>query len=167
MRTTIEFGLFGPTPVSPADPIVEDLLELGDQDADGPLERCALIQKALDADPGCIPALVAKGTLPGMPRSNVHLLAALREAVRVGSRLWAPVEARYGDNMAWWDFAGTRDYMRAIHQLGLSSEEAGDLATATHCFEALLRMNDRDPLGVMPDYKRVLAATGAPDLSRA
>ncbi|GLR80256.1 hypothetical protein GCM10007856_29340 [Azospirillum oryzae] len=153
LASAIAYGALGPYVESPGDEYVATMGE-----ASG-LQRLAYVKLALEADPDNIEALVAKA---GYITSDKECrLEVLKRAVKVGSRLWAPVEKEYGKEMSWWDFPGTRPYMRAIYALGRACEEAVDLATAQHCYESLVRMNERDPMGARFAIERMPVAHGA------
>jgi tetratricopeptide (TPR) repeat protein len=81
-------------------------------------------------------------------------LALLREAVRVGDRLWGPYLKR--KDMQWWGFVGTRPYMRAMHGLGLALMEADELAEAEVIFKTLLKLNPNDNQGIRELAGKVL-----------
>ncbi|WP_146208041.1 DUF4397 domain-containing protein [Azospirillum sp. TSH64] len=152
LASTIAYGALGPYVESPADDYVATMGE-----ASGP-QRLASVKLALEADPDNIEALVAKAEY--ITSDKECRLEVLKRAVKVGSRLWTPVEKEYGRKMSWWDFPGTRPYMRAIYALGQACEEAGDLATARHCYESLVRMNERDPMGARFAIERMPVAQG-------
>lgn len=152
LASTIAYGALGPYVESPADDYVATMGE-----ASG-LRRLASVKLALEADPDNIEALVAKAEYINSDKEC--RLEVLKRAVKVGSRLWTPVEKEYGKEMSWWDFPGTRPYMRAIYALGQACEEAGDLATARHCYESLVRMNERDPMGAWFAMERMVPSGG-------
>lgn len=150
--SVITYGMLGPFVASPADWYVASMDEGND------MHRVASVKVALEVDPDNIEALVAKAGY--IKEDKACRLEVLKHAVRVGGRLWAPVEKEYGAEMSWWDFPGTRPYMRAIFALGEASEERGDRLTAAHCYESLVRMNARDPLGARFGLERVRPSTG-------
>ncbi|MFL7904327.1 hypothetical protein ACJ41P_24570 [Azospirillum argentinense] len=151
--STIAYGVFGPYVESPADDYVAIMGESSGT------RRLASVKLALEADPDNIEALVAKAAY--ITSDKEYRLGVLKHAVKVGAKLWAPVEKAYGKEMSWWDFPGTRPYMRAIHALGQACEEAGDLATAKHCYESLVRMSARDPMGARFALERMPMEQGA------
>lgn len=156
----IVYGGLGPRVQSPAGDLVnwiEWYRSQGDARLDGVVER------ALAADPDCIEALVAKATNDFDP-GEAGGLTLLKHAVLVGSRLWKDVEQEWGVGRLWWEVPGTRPYMMAIYELGRFSEAAGDTATAVHCYQSLLRMYDRDPIGARFDLERLSAS---PPVARA
>lgn len=153
--SVIAYGVLGPFVASPADWYVAIMGEEGGP----PFHRVAAIKVALEVDPDNIEALLAKAEY--VKEDKAYRLEVLKRAVRVGSRLWAPVEKEYGAEMSWWDFPGTRPYMRAIFALGEASEEHGDRMTAAHCYESLIRMNAQDPLGARFGLERVRPVVGA------
>lgn len=85
-------------------------------------------------------------------------LALLREAVRVGDRLWGPHLKR--KDMQWWGFVGTRPYMRAMHGLGLALMQAGELAESEVIFKTLLKLNPNDNQGIRELAGQVLLLGG-------
>ena len=151
--SAIAYGALGPFVASPADWYMTIMDEGND------LHRLAAVKVALEVDPDNIEALLAKAEY--IKKDKAYCLEVLKHAVRVGSRLWAPVEKEYGAEMSWWDFPGTRPYMRAIFALGEASEEHGDRMTAAHCYESLIRMNTRDPLGARFRLERVRPSAGS------
>lgn len=149
--SSIVYGALGPRVESPAGELVEWIAWFQDQ-RDPRLAE--VVERALVADPDCIEALVAKATSEFEP-GGLGGVDLLKRAVLVGSRLWEGVEREWGGSRLWWEVPGTRPYMTAIHELGRFSEAAGDAATAAHCYEALIRMCDRDPLGARFDLERL------------
>jgi tetratricopeptide (TPR) repeat protein len=137
-NTVIEETAFGPTPYSDADDLIEKAWE-----AATPAKQVKLARKALEIDLDCIDAYIL---LSHHAETLGERLALLREAVRAGDRLWKPYKDV--EDMAWWGFIGTRPYMRALHELGLSYEEAGDREETQACFADLLKLNPNDNQGV-------------------
>ncbi|MBC7157010.1 MAG: tetratricopeptide repeat protein [Rhodobacteraceae bacterium] len=144
-------SMMGPSVDSPAEDIVGKAW-----DAPTPAKRVALARKALDADLDCIDAY----TLLGIEaKTHGERIALFREAVAVGDRLWAP--AMDDPDMHWWGFIGTRPYMRALQNLALALEAAGDIAEAGALYRRLLTLNPNDNQGVRAVLARVLLETGA------
>lgn len=113
--------------------------------------RQSKARKALTADLDNIDAYVL---LALDAKSLGERLALLREAVRVGERLWAPT--LQDSAMQWWGYLGTRPWMRALHLLGLALEEAGDTDEAEALFRRLLVLNPNDNQGVRSGLIRCL-----------
>jgi tetratricopeptide (TPR) repeat protein len=108
-------------------------------------------RKALDADLDNIDAytILAFGA-----KTLAERLALLREAVRVGDRLWAP--CLDDEDMAWWGFIGTRPYLRAMHNLGDALVEAGDWQETEEIFARMLALNPNDNTGARGTMARIL-----------
>jgi len=135
----IEDGILGPYIVSPADPFVERM-----EEEDDSFDRLVLAARALRRDPGCIEAHLP---LSECSPDDATRLKHLELAVATGDQLFKPVAERYGDDMCWWGYPGTRPYMCAIHALALARLEMGDAAAAKRGFKRLLRMNPYDNQG--------------------
>jgi hypothetical protein len=143
-------GILGPRIESPADPFVERM----EEEADG-RDRLVLAARALRHDPGCIEAHLL---LAECAPNDALRLRHLQAAVRSGRHLWDPVEVRYGDDLCWWGFPGTRPYMRAIHALSEAHLAAGNEAAARWGFERLLSMNPYDNQSVRYSMESLEAA---------
>lgn len=116
-----------------------------------PAKRDSLARKALNADLDNIDAYIL---LSYSARSLGERIALLREAVRAGERLWAPC---FGEqDFPWWGFVGTRPYMRAMHELALALEEAGDFDEAGTLYRRLLELNPNDNQGARALLVRLL-----------
>jgi len=141
---------FGPALESPADEILEKNF-----DADTKAKRRRVARRALGIDLDCIDAY----TLLAIEADSLgEAIALLREAVRIGERHFAPLIE--DEEMEWWGFMGTRPYMRAIHELALALEEAGDTAEAEALYRRLLQMNPDDNQGVRALLLRILSTEG-------
>ena len=141
---------FGPSIESPGDKWVEKAWE-----ARTAATRVKHARKALSIDADCIDAYVL---LSHDAATEAEAIALLREAVRVGDRLFAPVLDH--PDMHWWGFIGTRPYMRAMHELGLALERARDLADAEEAYRRLLDLNPNDNQGVRMLLLRLLLDQG-------
>lgn len=146
-------SMMGPSVDSPAEDIVSKAW-----DAPTPAKRAALARKALETDLDCIDAY----TLLGIEAKTLgERIALFREAVTVGDRLWAP--AMDDPDMVWWGFIGTRPYMRALQNLALALEEAGDSIEAEALYRRLLALNPNDNQGVRATLARILMEGGKLD----
>ena len=137
-KSTLEDGGMGPFLNSPADDLVDKAWE-----ARTPGQRRKLARRALKADLDCVDAY---NLLALSAESRAETIALLREAVRIGERLFAPVLD--DPEMAWWGFIGTRPWMRALHHLALMLEEAGDVDEAEALYRRMLELNPSDNQGV-------------------
>lgn len=120
-------------------------------EAETPAARARHARKALEADLDNIDAYTI---LAFEAKTTGECLALLREAVRVGDRLWAP--CLDDEDMAWWGFIGTRPYLRAMHNLGDALIEAGDWQEAEAVFARLLALNPHDNTGARGTMARIL-----------
>lgn len=141
---------FGPCAESPAEDIVSDAWE-----ADTPVKQCRLARKALENDIRCIDAYLLLAIHAETLAEN---LALLKEAVSVGDSLWAPYMKR--KDMVWWGFIGTRPYMRALHNLGLALEDAGQQPEAEKLYRKLIRLNPNDNQGIRCLLLRMYSTSG-------
>lgn len=137
-KTTLIDTFMGPGMSSPGDEYAEAAWE-----AERPAERDKLARKALREDPDCLDAYVL---LSFNAKTQAEELALLREAVRVGDRVFAPLLE--GDETEWWGFVGTRPYMRALHGLGMVLEALGDVEEAEAVYRRLLALNPNDNQGI-------------------
>ncbi|HLZ66714.1 MAG TPA: hypothetical protein VKQ29_10825 [Aliidongia sp.] len=80
-------------------------------------------------------------------------VALLREAVRIGNRLWAPV-LEGSETVDWWRDLGTRPFMRAILAYGQALAEMDMPEHAEQCFKALLVMQPSDSLGAAAELSK-------------
>ena len=145
--------MFGPSIEGPADEIVSDAWDAGT-----PAKMVKLARKALDIDLNAIDAYVILGLHAA---TLAERIALLREAERIGERLFAP---HLGDpDMHWWGFIGTRPWMRARHNLGLALLEAGDVDGAIDAFETLIHLNQNDNQGIRYLLLKLYAETGRYD----
>ncbi|MEL7469625.1 MAG: hypothetical protein AAFN27_14310 [Pseudomonadota bacterium] len=149
-RSKLVDDAFGPSIESPGDPWVEKAWN-----SKAPATRRKHARKALTVDPDCIDAYVL---LAHEAESDAEQVALLREAVRVGDRLYAPILD--DPDMHWWGFIGTRPYMRAMQILGLAHEAIGDRADAEAIYRRLLDMNPGDNQGIRMLLLRVLLDDG-------
>lgn len=124
-------------------------------EADTPARQTSLARKGLEADADNIDGYNILGI---HAKTQAERIALFREGVRVGERLFAPLAD--DPEMPWWGFMGTRPYMRAIHNLGIALEAAGDLDEAAECYQRLIDMNPNDNQGVRGDLTRLLMARG-------
>lgn len=135
-RGKLEDDMFGPCIDSPADEIM-----IAAWEAKTPAARRKGARKALATDLNCVDAY----TLLAIEAETLaETLALLREAVRIGDDLFAPL--REDEEMHWWGFMGTRPYMRAMHNLGLALDEAGD--DPEPVYARLLALNPNDNQGI-------------------
>jgi hypothetical protein len=96
------------------------------------------------ADPGCVEAHLALAEASPDDKTKIrHLLLACGH----GGRLWHETSLRYGDRMRWWEFLGTRPYLRAIKALGDAHLGRGELEDAQSRYQQLLRMDPADHQG--------------------
>lgn len=130
----------------------EDLVQAA-WEADTAAKRANLARKALNADLDNIDAYVL---LSYAAKTLGERIALLREGVRAGDHLWAPLMD--DPEMEWWGFIGTRPYMRAMQELGLALQEAGDHDGARHLYEDLLQLNPNDNQGVRANLVEILMA---------
>ena len=137
-NSTFSESMWGPALDSDADEFIDKAWE-----AETASVQLKWARRALVADLDCIDGyiLVSHHT-----HTEAEHLALLREAVRIGDRLWAPYLKR--KDMRWWSFVGTRPYMRAMHELGLALMEGGELAEAETIFKTLLKLNPKDNQGI-------------------
>jgi len=122
---------------------VEDLIDEA-WEADSPTRRAAFARKALARDPDAIDAYVA---LALCVETTAERIALLREAVRIGERVWARELKRPRQSHFWSDI-DTRPFMRAMHNLALALWERGARDEAAALAERLLRLNPNDNQGV-------------------
>ena len=149
-KATYEDGVFGPDLNSPAEDLVNDAW-----DATTPAKQVKLARAALEVDLDAIDAY----NILGLNASTLaEAIALYREATRIGERLFKP--ALDDPETAWWGFIGTRPWMRAMHNLGLSLMEAGDQEEAALTFERLLALNPNDNQGIRYLLLRVYAEAG-------
>jgi tetratricopeptide (TPR) repeat protein len=151
MRNSVmEDSMMGPAIYSDGDEFTEKAWEARTAAAQAKWAR-----KALDADMDCIDGYVL---LSHTTATDAEHLALLREAVRVGDRLWGPWIKK--KDMHWWGFIGTRPYMRAMHELGLALMEAGDFGEAETLFRLLLKLNPNDNQGIRELAGNLLLRSG-------
>lgn len=131
-------SVFGPEIEGPADEIVNDAWE-----TEEPAQRIKLARKALAID---LNAIDAYNILGIHAPTLAERISILREAVRIGEMLFAPV--LNDAEMTWWGFIGTRPWMRAQHSLGLALLEAGDHDEAASLFKRMLILNPNDNQGI-------------------
>lgn len=106
--------------------------------------RVRYARKALTIDPYAIDAFVL---LALYAATSAERIALLREAIRIGSAVWAPVLKRPPDGFFWGEL-NTRPYMRANHNLALALWERGEGAEALCLADHLLRINPNDNQGI-------------------
>ena len=124
-------------------------------EADTDAKRASAARRALKKDLDNIDGYIL---LSHGAKTLAERIALLAEAVRVGDRLWAPLLDE--PEMEWWGFVGTRPYMRALHELALAREEAGDTDEAEALYRRLLQLNPNDNQGVRALLIRRLMARG-------
>ena len=129
---------FGPSLTSPGADWLDKAWE-----AKTPAARRKAARKALAIDLDCLDAYVV---LALEAESDAEKIALLREAVRIGDRLFAPVLDQ--DEMHWWGFIGTRPFMRAQQNLGLALSDVGDYEEAEAVYRRLLALNPNDNQGI-------------------
>lgn len=134
----IEDGFMGPAVHTEGDEHVNAAWE-----AETKAKRQSLARKALKADADNIDAYVILGLEAATLAESIALF---HEAVRVGERLWA--DWLDEPEMHWWGFVGTRPWMRAMHNLALALEEAGDTEEAEAHYRRLLQLNPGDNQGI-------------------
>lgn len=134
----LEDGFMGPAIFCKGEDYIEQAWE-----AETAVKRARLARKGLDADLDNIDGYIL---LSHSAKTMAETIALLREAVRVGDRLWGSLLE--DDEMEWWGFIGTRPYMRALHELGLALQEAGDRDEALAAYQRLLKLNPNDNQGV-------------------
>lgn len=134
----LEDSFMGPAIYTEGEELVNDAWE-----ADSATRRQNLARKALKADLDNIDAYVILGI---EAKTHGERIALFREAVRVGDRLWAPFVD--DPEMAWWGFMGTRPWMRAMQNLGLALDQAGDIDEAEEVYRRLLTLNPNDNQGI-------------------
>jgi tetratricopeptide (TPR) repeat protein len=137
-NSIIEDTIMGPAVYSAGDEFVEAARE-----ATSPAKQLKLAQQALKADLDCIDAYIL---ISHQAQTVAERLALLREATLVGERLWKAYIKR--KDMAWWSYIGTRPFMRALHEYGLTCIESGDVAEAESVFQKLLKLNPNDNQGI-------------------
>ena len=146
----ISDGVFGPDVDSPADPIVNDAW-----DAPTPAKMVKLARKALSVD---LDAIDAYNILGIHAETQGERIALFREAVVIGERLFAPAFAE--EDFAWWEYLGTRPWLRAQHNLGLALMSAGANEEAAGVFKRLLALNPNDNQGVRMLVLQLAAEAG-------
>lgn len=119
-----------------------------------PSERPAAARLVLDCDRENIDALV---TLANHSETLAECLALLREAIRVGRLQWAR-GLQEVERVAWWRNRETRPFMNALATYGRALADIGYPDQAASCFDALLKMDPADHLGV---EERLLGLTAA------
>ena len=145
-RTKIKDSMMGPASFSDSEEHIEKAWE-----ANTPSQEVKYARKALDADLDCIDGYIL---LAHNAASLGENLALLREATIIGERLWKPYFA--DKEMVWWGYIGTRPYMRALHEFGLASMEAGDVPEAEAAYRKLLKLNPNDNQGIRELLAHVL-----------
>lgn len=121
---------------------LEDLIDRA-WEATTPGARAKAARAALCLDHEAIDAYVALAlTVPTLAEQ----VALLREAVRIGAKLWAAEIKRPSAAHFWLDVE-TRPYMRAVHNLALALWEQGDRDEAVSLVEHLIRINPNDNQG--------------------
>jgi tetratricopeptide (TPR) repeat protein len=137
-KSVVSESMWGPALDSDADEFIDKAWE-----AETASVQLKWARRALDIDLDSIDGYIL---VSQHANTRGEQLALLREAVRVGDRLWGPHLKR--KDMQWWGFVGTRPYMRAMHGLGLALMQAGELDEAEVMFKALLRLNPKDNQGI-------------------
>lgn len=130
------------------------------QRAEGP-QQAQLARFVLAYDRENIDALVTASKYAG---SMSESLAILREALRIGVRLWGGPKSR---KSSWWWDPGTRPFMAAILAYGEALAAADQVEDAARCFEHLLKMQPEDGIGARSALDALKTAyptrVGAPD----
>jgi tetratricopeptide (TPR) repeat protein len=106
--------------------------------------RISCARRALKIDPRAIDGFVL---LALHAVTSPERIALLREALRIGSVVWAPLLERPPEGFFWGEL-NTRPYMRANHDLALALWECGERAEAIALADHLLRINPNDNQGV-------------------
>src|SRR5215475_9013972 len=106
-------------------------------EASTPAQRERYARKALTIDLEAIDGYVI---LALHARTAAERFALLREAMRIGSIVWAPLLKEPPEGYFWGDI-DTRPYMRAVHNLALALWEAGKGEEAIPLIDDLLRIN--------------------------
>lgn len=113
-------------------------------EASTPGLRVRYARKALTIDPRAIDAFVL---LALHAATSAERIALLREAMRIGSVVWAPLLERPPQGFFWMEL-DTRPYMRAIHNLALALWDSGEREEAISLIDHLMRINPNDNQGV-------------------
>lgn len=130
----------GPVPNSASDERLLDLLTAMHNAA--PEDQAEHARTALDADPENIEARIVLAMNAATSHEAIMLL---RDAVRIGDQLWAPVATGEVEAL-WWEHLPTQPYLCALHHLGVAFADTGLIEQARECFEDLLTMCPDDPL---------------------
>ena len=122
---------------------VEDLIDEA-WETNSPARRAAFARQALARDPDAIDAYVA---LALCVETTAERIALLREAVRIGERVWA-LELKRPRQSHFWSDIDTRPFMRAMHNLALALWNRGARDEAAAFADRLLRLNPNDNQGI-------------------
>ena len=137
-----------------------------DGDPDNPEVQARFARHLLEHDPENIWAMI---TLSENAQSEVERIVILREAVRVGLRLWSDQIAGRLPAPDWGQDRETMPFTGAVLGYGLALMETGHRDEAAACLRFLLRLDPADNVGAVEALSGaglvVLAAT--PDVEHA
>ena len=134
----------------------EEIDRLGaDPDDGGRQERFA--RHVLDRDPENIWAIMV---LAERAETMVERIVLVREAVRVGLRLWGPSLAGRAPEPDWTDDRVARLFTGAVLAYGVALMEAGHRAEAAGCLAFLLEVDPGDAIGAVEAFSEVGLVVG-------
>lgn len=107
--------------------------------------------RAVEVDPGHIEARLALASRAESLEDRLH---HLQVAVDAGDRLWVAFSQKH-PIPDWWELVGPRPYLKAIHALGKTHADLGNVDAARWCYERLMRMNPHDDQDVAASLERL------------
>jgi len=105
-------------------------------------KRIAVLEKALEHDPRCAPALLELGDMALGDRNFKQAMARFAACVEIEEPRWHEFQA------PWWDDVDTRVYLRSLHGLMMAQWHREKHENALETAEKLLSISPADNQGV-------------------
>jgi hypothetical protein len=141
-----------PTFVSPERRLDEHELEAFDSDPNNRKAQLYFARHLLERDPENIWAMMV---VARHSETGVEYLALLREAVRVGLRLWAPELTQNAPKRDWGSDRDAAPFLAAVITYGMALMEEGHRDEAAQCLRFLLRLDPEDRIGAVASMEEV------------
>ena len=142
-----------PSLTNPARPYAEEAFQAFDRSSGDAASRIHFARHVLERDPE---NLWAMSTVAAGAATEVEGMALLREAVRVGLRLWAPALRGSQPAPDWGRDEDTIPFLGCVLAYGLALHEMAHHGEAAQCLRFLLKLDPLDSLGA----ERIMASAG-------
>lgn len=114
-------------------------------------EQLRIAEQIVELDPGCTRARLVLAKNADTAADRVF---HLEWAVQAGEALWAGIAKEF-PNLDWYAQVQTRNYLRAVAQLGDAYVEIGETDRAKACYTRCLAMNAADDMEIGDELRRL------------